>query len=190
MNNYSPDPKNDGTPNYYQGGIPPVPTESPNPDLNNPYTNPHHNPAQPSNPLPNNPYSQPQYTAPQAYGVQQQPNSVYANHAYSPNPYQQQAYAMTPQTPTNKNAIISLVASLVTLFILCGIPVLGTIAAIVGIVFGHKALKETEEVPNSGHGMAIAGTICGYAALLASILVSAFVVLLVVASIAGSPSGL
>lgn len=165
---------NDGTPNYYGGGVPPTSSQAPqNPDWNNPYTNPNN---QPVAPLPSNPYSQPYYNQAQQHG-----------NPYSNQPYQQPYGAMAP-VPTNKNAIISLVASLATLFILCGIPVLGTIAAIVGIIFGHKGLKETQEVPNSGRGIALAGTICGYAALVASLLVSAFILFVFLAAIAGEAS--
>lgn len=166
MTNEYPKPDNDDTPNYYGGGVPNNP--APQPPAHDPYSNPYAQPAQ-----------QP-YNPPTSYPAPQQFNHPYGNQ----NPYQQPvAYGMAPTpAPTNKNALISLITSLVTLFILCGIPVLGTITAIVGIVFGHKALKETTNEPNSGRGMALAGTICGYAALVVSLLVGAFIVLMVFAA--------
>lgn len=170
MTNYSPEPNNKETPNYYGGGVPNNPV--PQPPLHDPYANPQTTPEQSSNP-----YSQPYYNQAQQHG-----------NPYQQQPYQQPYGVMPQQVPTNKNAIISLVASLATLFILCGIPVLGTIAAIVGIIFGHKGLKETQEMPNSGRGIALAGTICGYAALVASLLVSAFILFVFLAAIAGEVS--
>lgn len=157
-------PENDNTPNYYDGGVPnnmtpPQPTHDP-------YGNAY---AQSSSPQQTyNPAGQ--YPAPQF-------NTQYGNQ----NPYQQMSnYGGVPQTQTNKNAIISLIVSLATFFIFCGIPIVGTAGAIVGIVFGHKALKETSNTPNSGNGVALAGVICGYVALVASILVGAIVILYVI----------
>lgn len=143
MTNYSPDQKDEGTPNH----------QAPQ------WENPHGNSAQPDNPNSHPSFSQsvPHYS----------------------NPYGNQLYGAAPMTGvTNKNAIIALVVSLSTLFILCGIPLVGTITAIVSIVFGHKGLNETREVPNSGRGMALAGTICGYLALAVSIVIVAIYVLL------------
>lgn len=162
MTNEYPKPDNDDTPNYYGGGMPNNP--APQPPAHDPYGNPYANPAQPYNPAA-------QYPAPQQF------NNPYGNQ----NPYQQPvAYGMAPnQAPTNKNALISLIVSLATLFILCGVPVVGTISAIVGIVFGHKALKETTNEPNSGRGMALTGVICGYASLAASLLIGGLVILVI-----------
>lgn len=168
MTNEFPNPDNNEVPNYYGGGMPPQQS------TNNPYVNP----------VSDQPYyaqGGSQLPAPQPF------SNPYVNQA----PYQQPIpYGFAPApAPTNKNALISLITSLATLFILCGIPVVGTIAAIVGIVFGHKALRETPNVPNSGRGMALTGTICGYAALAASLLVGALVILIILgAAVSGSSS--
>lgn len=167
MTNEYPKPDNDDTPNYYGGGLPNNP--APQAPAHDPYANP-------VQPQPYNPVAQ--YPAAQQF-----------NNPYTPQtPYQQSPnYGFAPApAPTNKNALISLVTSLVTLFILNGFPVVGTIASIVGIVFGHKALKETADVPNSGHGMALAGVICGYVALAGSFIVGGFIILLIIAAMSGS----
>lgn len=170
MTNEYPKPDNDDTPNYYGG----VPTNSaPQPPANDPYGSPYANPVQQQ---PYNPAGQ--------YPAAQQLNNPYAPQ----NPYQQApnyGYAPAP-SPTNKNALISLIVSLATLFILNGIPLVGTVASIVGIVFGHKGLRETADVPNSGHGMALAGTICGYVALAGSFIMGALIFILVLAGLSDS----
>jgi hypothetical protein len=170
MTNEYPKPENDDTPNYYGGGLP-NPAPQPSAD---PYNNPYAQPAQ-------QPYAQQApYSAPQQF-------NAYGNQ----NPYQQPVgYGMAPTSaPTNKNALISLITSLATLFILCGIPVVGTIAAIVGIVFGHKALKETTNDPNSGRGMALAGVICGYASLAMSLIIGGLLVLIFIGAAVSGTSG-
>lgn len=165
MTNEYPKQENDSTPNYYGGGMPNNP--APQPPAHGPYGDPYANPV---NPQTYNPAVQ--------YPTHNQFNNPYGNQ----NPYQQPvAYGMPPApTPTNKNALISLITSLATLFILCGVPIVGTIAAIVGIVFGHKALKETTNEPNSGRGMALTGVICGYVALVASLIIGALMILIIV----------
>lgn len=157
--------ENDSTPNYYGGGMP----NNPAPQPHGPYGDPYANPV---NPQTYNPAVQ--------YPTHNQFNNPYGNQ----NPYQQPVgYGMPPvPTPTNKNALISLIVSLVTLFILCGIPVVGTITAIVGIVFGHKALKEIPDEPNSGRGMALTGVICGYVSLAASLVIGGLVILFILAA--------
>lgn len=184
MTNESNNPNSEETPNYYGGGVPSAPQQpyaAPQPDNSNPYANQSY-----GNAAPQKPYEAPQ----QPYAAPQNFNNPYGNPAQQQQPQYMQPqyqppmpnYGVAPQSSTNKNALISLITSLVTLFILCGIPLVGTVAAIVGIVFGHKALKETKDVPNSGNGVAIAGTICGYVALAASIIVSGFILLIIVAA--------
>jgi hypothetical protein len=153
----------DDTPNYYGGGVPsdyPAPTSQP---YGNPYGN-----------VPPQPMSQPQ-----------QFGSPYGQ------PYQQQTPYFGPPVPapTNKNAIISLVSALATIFFLCAIPVIGTVASIVGIVFGHKALKEIPDIPNSGRGVALAGVIASYFALVTSLVVGGFIALIFIAAIVGGTTG-
>lgn len=196
MTNESINPNNEETPNYYGGGVPSAPQQqqpyaAPQPDNSNPYANPSY-----GNAAPQKPYEAPQ----QPYAAPQDFNDPYAN----PAPQQMQPQYMQPQymqqapnfggmaqapTPSNKSAVISLVASLTTLFMLWVIPVIGTLAAIVGIVFGHKALKEISNSYNSGRGVAMTGLICGYVSLAFSLLWGVFLILLVIAGAMSDTSG-
>ena len=174
MTNITPDPDNENQHNYYGEG---APTEHLSPAPDTAYYPVQEEPAPQRFAGASEHHEFPdQQQAPQPYPAQPH------QQAYPNQPFQHQQqmsnYGMLPvQSPTNKNAIISLVVSLATFFIFCGIPLVGTAAAIVGIVFGHKALKETTNTPDSGHGVALAGVICGYVALVMSILVGAIVLL-------------
>ena len=108
-----------------------------------------------------------QYGTPPAYGQQQNaPQSYgqapsYAASAYGAAPAYG-AYAATPKT--NGLAIVSLVSSLVGIFI---IPFIGSI---VGIITGHMALGQIKRTGENGRGLALAGTIVGYVGIAFAIL--------------------
>jgi Domain of unknown function (DUF4190) len=70
-------------------------------------------------------------------------------------------------------AITSLICAIV------GLASLNIIAAALGAIFGHVALREIKNANGwrEGHGMAMAGTIIGYVALGLALLVIAFYVL-------------
>lgn len=104
--------------------------------------------------------------------------TVQASGMLSPQWTPYQVYAATP--PTSGLAIASLVCGilgLVTCFLLAGIP---------AVICGHLALGKIRHspVPLAGHGMAIAGLICGYLAVLGMV---AFVAILLTAMISASP---
>ncbi len=74
-----------------------------------------------------------------------------------PNPYEPTPYAAPgPQAKTNTLAIISLI--------------LGFLVAPAGIVTGHIALNQIKKSGEAGRGLALAGTILGYAITIGSIL--------------------
>lgn len=107
------------------------------------------------------PYQQPQ----QPYGQQpyQQPYGEQVQQPYA-QPYGQypQSYAQpyaVPARPTNAMAIVSLVSSLVGLFI---VPIIGSIVAVITGPMGRRQIRETGE---NGDGMALAGIIVGWAGL-------------------------
>jgi hypothetical protein len=93
---------------------------------------------------------------------------------------------MTLPQQQNKSALISLIAALLSLMFFWIIPVVGIVTSIVGVVYGHKSLKETQDTYNSGRGVGIAGLICGYAALGASFLWTVFALLMLLGLAAGT----
>lgn len=172
-NENSTKPSNDSVPNHYEGGVPEGQGQQPygfqqgGQQYGQPYGQPYGQ--QPQSPYP-----------PQPYGQQQ----------FAQNPYQQgpqiNPYAAPAPVKANNNGIISLVASLTTLFFLWVIPILGLAGSVVGVVFGHKALKETTDTYNSGRGVAITGIVCGYLSLVFSVLWSLFIAFIFVAAAAES----
>jgi len=70
--------------------------------------------------------------------------------------YAQPAYA--PARPWNVLSIVSLVTSLLGI-------------SIVGIITGHLGLNQIKKTGEQGHGLALAGTIIGYAGLAIGIIV-------------------
>lgn len=95
-------------------------------------------------------YPPPVPPAPPAYGTPAAPP------AYSAAP----AYAAYPQGPkTNTLAIVSLVSSLVGVFV---IPVIGQI---VGIITGHMSLSQIKRTGENGRGLGLAGVIIGWVTL-------------------------
>lgn len=80
-------------------------------------------------------------------------------------------------TSTNGYAIASLVLSLV---FACGI------GSILAVVFGYRARREIAERGQEGSGMATAGIVIGWIGIALLVL---YIVLMVVAAVAGSGSG-
>src|SRR3954451_6185402 len=107
------------------------------------------------------------------YGQQQPPAGYdpyaqpYSGQPYSGQPYSAQPYAQQPYYPpayaapasTNTMAILSLIFSLVSLFVL---PI---VAAILGVIFGHIGKGQIKERGEGGEGLATAGLIIGYISL-------------------------
>jgi len=119
-------------------------------------TNPDEQPSNAAPPLPPAPpappaaYPPPAPPAPPAYGTPGAPP------AYGAAP----AYAAYPQGPkTNTLAIVSLVSSLVGVFV---IPVIGQI---VGIITGHMSLNQIKRTGENGRGLGLAGVIIGWVSL-------------------------
>lgn len=110
-------------------------------------------PASPAAYPPPAPPAPPAYSAPAAppaYGAPAAPP------AYGAAP----AYAAYPQGPkTNTLAIVSLISSLVGVFVLFGI------GQIVGIITGHISLNQIKRTGEGGRGMALAGVIVGWVTL-------------------------
>lgn len=83
----------------------------------------------------------------------------------APPAYGAPAYTPYPSAPkTNVLAIVSLVSSLVGMFI---IPFLGSLA---GVITGHIALKQVKNNGEGGRGLAIAGTIIGWVGVVFSVI--------------------
>ena len=100
----------------------------------------------PAPPAPPAAYPPPAPQAPPAYGTP----------AYGAAP----AYTAYPQGPkTNTLAIVSLVSSLVGVFV---IPVIGQI---VGIITGHMSLNQIKRTGENGRGLGLAGVIIGWVTL-------------------------
>ncbi len=108
--------------------------------------------------------------APTAYG---QGDAAYASGGYG--------YAMPART--NTLAIVSLIASIVGVFVL---PVIGQI---VGIVTGHMSLSQIKARAEKGRGLAIAGLIVGYVTLALGVLLLVFFIILIQAAIGETSSG-
>lgn len=117
------------------------------------------------------------YGTPPAYGQQpqtygQQPAYGQNTPAYGQNtPAYGAPYGAAPAYPgygatakTNSLAIVSLVSSLVGIFI---IPLIGSI---VGIITGHMSLGQIKRTGENGRGLALAGTIVGYVGVAFAIL--------------------
>lgn len=179
MNNTTPNSENENQP-YYDGGVPPQPEAKPY--MEYPPEGQDYQSAQPYNVNPYQSFGYGQtaygnsYNAP--YG-----NPVYQQMAAPPMP---QPYMMGQQPPVqgkqNNSAMISFIVSIVSLLILWSVPVLGIISSVVGVFFGHKSMKEIKDEYNSGRGLGIAGLICGYLALLGSLLWTGFFALIFVAA--------
>lgn len=99
------------------------------------------------------------------------PYQPYPSYAPYPNPYYYPAYGYgyysypTPQT--SGWAIASLICSI------AGMVMLGVIFSVVGVIFGHIAMREIKNSNGwrGGQGMALAGLIVGYIGLGLSLIV-------------------
>ena len=102
-------------------------------------------------------YGQP---APPAYG-QQAPADYTTPPAYAAPSYgAAPAYgAYSAPRKTNTLAVVSLISSLVGIFIL---PFIGSV---VGIITGHMSLSQIKRTGEGGHGLGLAGTIVGWVGL-------------------------
>ncbi|MGZ3581579.1 MAG: DUF4190 domain-containing protein [Ktedonobacterales bacterium] len=122
-------------------------------------------PAQPDAPY--QPYQQnPQYPGDYPPAPPQYP-------AYGTPPYSGYYAGPMPQS-TNAMAIASLACSIASFFIA---PLIG---AVLGVIFGHMALKQLRTSPEQGHGMAVAGLIIGYIHLALFVLIVLFVLVFVI----------
>ena len=106
---------------------------------------------------------------------------------YTPpdNPYQQPPPMMRPPAQTSGFAITSMVLGILGI---CGsIMCIGGVLGIPAIIFGHLARGAIRRSNGSitGDGMAIAGLICGYIAI---VILVFFIGMVVVAETSSSPS--
>ncbi|MDQ1122371.1 DUF4190 domain-containing protein [Microbacterium trichothecenolyticum] len=127
-------------------------------------------PAYPAPPAPPAPPSDTAGAPAPAYGAPSYAAPAYAAPAYG-STYGSADYVASART--NTLAILSLVASLVGVFVL---PFIGQVA---GVVLGHVSLSQLKERAEKGRGLAIAGLIVGYATLaIGVLLIFAFFILL------------
>lgn len=114
-----------------------------------------------SPPPPPSPYGQPAASPYQPYGA-------------PPTPYG----AFQPTQQTNGLAIASLVVSIGSIVLCCGVP------GIVGAILGHVARKQIKEQDQAGDGMALAGIIVGWVSFgLVLVLGILYVVLIVIVGV-------
>ncbi|GAA1694049.1 hypothetical protein GCM10009808_08940 [Microbacterium sediminicola] len=107
-------------------------------------------PNQPASPAANVPPAPTPPAAPPAYGAAPTAPPVYP--AAAPGGY-------PPAPSTNTLAIVSLISSLVGVFI---IPVIGQI---VGVITGHISLGQIKHTGEGGRGLALAGVIVGWVSM-------------------------
>jgi len=81
-------------------------------------------------------------------------------------------YPFPSPSRTNTFAIVSLVCSLASFLV--------GVSCIAGIVFGHLALRQIRRTGEEGRGMAIAGLVIGYVALVILVLVVVLVAVVVI----------
>ena len=151
-----------------------TPPAPPAPDVSSPVAPPY---APPAYGQPSAPYGQ---QAPVAPGYGQQP---YAQPAYGQPAYGQPGYGYAvPARPTNVLAIVSLIASI------AGLTILPFVASIVGVITGHMALKQLKTSGENGRGLALGGTIVGWAGTGILVLIIAFWLIFIVAFAASMPA--
>lgn len=86
----------------------------------------------------------------------------------------QQSYGFTPgqdpqqQQQGNGMAVAGLVLGIIGL-VLCWIPFLGWILALLGVIFGALGMSKAKKIGGRGNGMAIAGLVTGALGLLVGI---------------------
>lgn len=104
----------------------------------------------------------PQYAAPNApYGAPPAPYGTAPSYGYAPAP------------KTNTLAVVSLIASLVGVFL---IPFIGQI---VGIITGHMSLSQLKTSGEGGRGLALAGTIVGWVTIGLYVLLLVFIFVII-----------
>ncbi|MBB5870489.1 hypothetical protein F4553_003868 [Allocatelliglobosispora scoriae] len=132
---------------------------------------PYASPVQPVSPDPYaTPYPQPDYSGQQpAYGA-------YGPPAAYTNPYG--AYPVQ-SARTNGMAIAAMVLGIVGLVLLCCYG-LGGLVGLVGAILGHVSMKQIRERGENGRGMALAGVITGWSAVVLSIIAVVAIVLFAV----------
>lgn len=130
----------------------------------------------------NSTYGAPAYGSPasgtSSYGAATPSASGQGDAAYASGGY---GYAMPVRT--NTLGIVSLIASIVGVFVL---PVIGQI---VGIVTGHMSLSQIKARAEKGRGLAVAGLIVGYITLALGVLLLVFFIILIQAAIGETSSG-
>ncbi len=133
----------------------------------------------------------------QGQGAPAQPDASYQQYpqypgGYVPAPPQYPSYT-TPAYPgyyagpmpqsTNGMAIASLVCSI------SGFILFPFIGAVLGVIFGHIALKQIKASQEQGHGMAVAGLVMGYIQIALWVLfILFFVVLIAISSSTAQPT--
>jgi hypothetical protein len=94
-------------------------------------------------------------------------------------PQQQHAYTPAPEQAGNGLAIAGMVLGILGL-LLCWIPGVGWLLALLGIIFGAIGMSKANKIGGKGKGMAVAGLVIGVVGLLAGIIL--FVMALMVIS--------
>lgn len=98
---------------------------------------------------------------------------------YGTPPYPAYYAGPMPQS-TNGMAIASLACSIASFVIA---PLIG---AVLGVIFGHIALKQLRTSPEQGHGMAVAGLIIGYIHLALFVLLLLLIIVFVIIGVSTS----
>lgn len=137
--------------------------------------------------------NEPMLGGPEPY--QGQHPSAQPGATYQQSPQYPGGYAPTPQYPpystpeypsyyagpmaqsTNGMAIASLACSIASFFVA---PIIG---AILGVIFGHIALKQIALSQEQGHGMAMAGLIIGYIHLALGVLAILLVIVFIIVGV-------
>ena len=120
-----------------------------------------YDPSSPQTPAQGQPQWKQQQYAPAPYGAQ------YG----APMPQQGYGYPMPVQQPTNGLGIAGFVTGVVGL-VLCWVPYLGVLLAIVGVALSGVGIAQGRKKGMS-IGLAIAGLVCGIIALIPAVLIMA-----------------
>jgi hypothetical protein len=114
------------------------------------------------------PYSQPYPPPPQPYaGYSAPPPQPYAGYS-APPPQPYAGYSAPPVGPRNGLGIASLIIAIIAL-VTCASVVLGVILGIVAIVIGFAARGRVKRGEANNGGVAIAGIVLGFIAIIASL---------------------
>ena len=108
------------------------------------------------------------------------PAPAYTQPQYPQDPYGQPAYGAAPTyggypapAKTNTLAIVSLISSLVGIFI---VPFIGSI---VGVITGHMSLSQIKRNGEQGRGLGLAGTIIGWVGIALGIILLIIIIALI-----------